>query len=489
MAVLRSTQILQEKNTNDPNSVTSLSLTHKALTDVSCLGEFKNLERLDLSFNSLTSLEGLKSCQNLKWLSVANNKLESLKGIETLTKILVLNAGKNKLKSMSEVGSLVGLRALILNDNEIVSICKLDQMKDLNTLVLSRNPVCEIGESLAKAKSMTKLSLSNCQLGKIGSSLKSCTELKELRLAHNDIKTLPEELVHNRKLQNLDVGNNLITKGSDLKVLTSLIYLKTLNLQGNPIAEKESLAKKVKKMLPNLKVFNTKLTEKRNKKESDVLDSPDYKGKPGVRKDIDMDASSVPKKSKKHLLGDQSTDMLMSNLRDQEVKGSSSKKQKTNEQLYKERSDQMETSIVDSQSKKKLKKLQDNGINISENVELPGEDPDVTIEAKRKKDKAGKRINDKAIDIYDNTDIVEKALVKKSKGKVKSRESKVLDHDKMDVDDANESIDKKFVQNSNASVVIDKKKGKNKKKRMAAEALLFSPDAEVGLGGPSTWDA
>jgi hypothetical protein len=78
--------------------------------------------------------------------------------------------------------------------------------------VLSRNPISQIGESLLKVKSLTKvssppqhnftqvwlwlrlisfswfqLSLANCQLQTIGSSLKSCVELKELRLAHNGI--------------------------------------------------------------------------------------------------------------------------------------------------------------------------------------------------------------------------------------------------------------------------------------------------------------
>nr|AMM42778.1 LRR-RLK [Vernicia fordii] len=150
MSRLSVEQVLKDKQSRDPTCITCLSLTHKALSDVSCLSEFSNLERLDLASNTLTSLEGLRLCVNLKWLSVVQNKLESLKGIEGLYKLTVLNAGKNKLKFMDEVRSLVSLRALILNDNEIVSICKLDENKELNTLVLSRNPIREIGQSLVK---------------------------------------------------------------------------------------------------------------------------------------------------------------------------------------------------------------------------------------------------------------------------------------------------------------------------------------------------
>lgn len=123
MTRLSTEQILKDNKTGDPNSIKSLTLTHKALSDVSCLTDFNNLERLDLSSNNLTSLEvptihsfpqhpsnkftplsflgmkfhfffkfylkGLRHCVNLKWLSVVQNKLQSLKGIEGLSKLTV----------------------------------------------------------------------------------------------------------------------------------------------------------------------------------------------------------------------------------------------------------------------------------------------------------------------------------------------------------------------------------------------------------------
>ncbi|XP_065013581.1 uncharacterized protein LOC135641791 [Musa acuminata AAA Group] len=259
MARLTLEQISHESK--DGTATTSLSLSHRALSDVSCLSNFRNLERLDLNCNCLSSLEDLSSCVNLKWLSVVENKLETLKGVEGLSKLMVLNAGKNKLRAMSEIESITSLRALILNDNKISHICKLDQLGFLNTLVLSRNPIYDIGDSLMKAKSITKLSLSHCQIQEIGSSLISCVDLKEAKFAHNQIGTLPADLAQNTKLQNLDVGSNLIENWSDIKVLSALHNLKNLNLQGNPIAEKDKLAKKVKKMVPRLRIFNTRPIE------------------------------------------------------------------------------------------------------------------------------------------------------------------------------------------------------------------------------------
>ncbi|CAN6557282.1 unnamed protein product [Malus baccata var. baccata] len=241
------------------------------------LGEF----RPQLQQN-LTSLEGLKSCVNWKWLSVANNKLQNLNGIEGFTKLTVLNAGNNKLKAMDTVKVYSELTCsnfecfsfylLGFVDNEIASICRLELLRELNTLVLSRNPIHDIGDSLKKMKSITKLSLCHCQLQTIEASLKFCIELKGLRLAHNDIKSLPAELALNKKLQNLDLGNNVITRWSDLKVINSLVILWNLNLQGNTVVEKDKLVKKIKKMLPNLHVFNARPIDKyiRNEKGAGV---------------------------------------------------------------------------------------------------------------------------------------------------------------------------------------------------------------------------
>ncbi|XP_006646726.1 protein phosphatase 1 regulatory subunit SDS22 [Oryza brachyantha] len=250
---------------SEGTAATSLDLSHRALSDVSCLSSFNNLERLDLGYNCLVTLEGLSTCANLKWLSVIENKLVNLKGVEGLSKLQVLNAGKNKLKTMDEVKYLSSLGALILNDNNISSICKLDQLHQLNTLVLSKNPIFTIGDALMKAKAMKKLSLSHCQIENIGSSLTACVELKELRLAHNKITTIPSNLAKNVKILNLDLGNNLIGRRSDLEVLSELHYLRNLNLQGNPIAEKDGLAKKVMKLAPNLRIFNSKPMEASSK--------------------------------------------------------------------------------------------------------------------------------------------------------------------------------------------------------------------------------
>ncbi|GJM91787.1 hypothetical protein PR202_ga08198 [Eleusine coracana subsp. coracana] len=168
-------------------------------------------------------------------------------------------------------------------DNNISSICKLDRLQQLNTLVLSKNPVVTIGDALVKAKSMTK--------------------------------KIPSDLAKNVKILNLDLGNNLIERSSDLKVLSELHYLRNLNLQGNPISEKDGLAKKVKKFLPNLRILNAKPIEASSKKDK----SPIEANVPNKDDNIyDHDAVEIgtkkkdKKQSKKQLKGPEELDVTTS---------------------------------------------------------------------------------------------------------------------------------------------------------------------------------
>ncbi|XP_028808266.1 leucine-rich repeat-containing protein ODA7 [Neltuma alba] len=490
MTRLNSERVLKENNTHDPNSISALHLNHKALSDVSVLADFKNLEKLDLKLNNLTSLEGLRSCVNLKWLSVVENKLESLEGIQGLTKLTVLNAGKNKLKSMDQVRSLVGLRAVILNDNEIVSICKLDQITDLNTLVLSKNPIRKFGDALAKVKSITKLSLSYCQLETIDSSLVSCVDLKELRLAHNEIKSLPDELAHNSKLLNLDLGNNVIMRYSDLKVLKSLVNLRNLNLLGNPVAANDKIARKIRKALPKLQIFNARPVDKHTKKEdNDRADGGDFLA--GSERGKDKNTSTFEKKDVKHHQIDEGEDVHF------ETTGKkSSKKRKKTVDVVSEK----DALVIDDENMAQNKdKKRKNPVIEGKNA---GSTDAVDNDRENKSVKKKLRNNDKPREegVAFEEDV---AKVGKKQKRPKNRKQSDIDV----IDDAEAS----FVDLFNVSDADDLEQGGkievNEKglkdvnlvsdtvpsvgKRKSSKKRNVEPPShqisEIGMGGPSTW--
>ncbi|GAB2274578.1 hypothetical protein Dimus_009346 [Dionaea muscipula] len=525
MAGLTVEAVLKEKQTTDADSITAVSLTHKALSNVSCLGGFINLERLDLTFNNLISLEGLALCVNLKWLSVVENKLRTLKGVEGLTKLTVLNAGKNKLRSMGEVENLVNLRALILNDNDIGSMGNLDKLKDLNTLVLSRNPIREFGRSLARLKSVTKISLSNCELEGIDSSIKGCAELKELRLGHNLIGTLPAELAYVTKLQNLDLGNNLIKSWKEMKVLSSLQRLKNLNLQGNPIAEKDKLVKKINKLVPGLRVYNNKPMEKY------VMHANDNEvGSHSVMadKDVKVDNKMIKGGDRakiKHATEDAATTKLQ-NLSEQ----SGQKLLGQNEGHIDEKGMyEDDRFVVGKKRKSKTKNVEESGILVVGEKEVKQVQEEKTDDFKKKKNPK-ESLMSQSRDGNGPYNARDGEKEKKKKKKVKEDpKTEALDHDPakratennskrkavldvldiiddgetpfsellaieapVNVDDRDEKRDDKGTRNagevSGGVVILPAKRRKTKNTGAGTFTLnLLTSAAEVGLGGPSAW--
>ncbi|XP_060965969.1 uncharacterized protein LOC115719382 isoform X1 [Cannabis sativa] len=498
MTRLSSDRVLRDNNTRDPSTIEALTLNHRALSDVSCLKDFKILERLDLRLNNLTSLEDLKLCTNLRWLSVTQNKLESLKGIEALTQLTVLNAGKNKLKSMNEVRSITSLRAIILNDNEISSICRLDQMKELNTIVLSKNPIGEIGDSLINVKSLTKLSLSYCQIRNIGASLKSCVELKELRLSHNDIKSLPAELAYNKDIQNLDLGYNAITTWSDVKVLNSFVSLKNLNLQGNPIADHEKSVKKVqviilfslfylcfnvlclvnliltktillqiKNTFPNLHVFNAKPTNKRTRND---LDS-------SVAADKDPDTQTeemrdhVNRKNSKYSVVDQ--DSPSDFVTKKKVKGGNDGTRDNAAELP-SHNDEKRDHVKAKKSKH--------------------QNPDLERKSKQESEEQVDKLQKRKVTFIEKDDAKVKKLPKTSK--TKRSDLDIIDDSEASFMELVSNVggevpdfkrEKKFTDKSGGVIVTFPGKTKKAKSQSTGFVLSLSPEVEVGVGGPSTW--
>ncbi|OVA00204.1 Leucine-rich repeat [Macleaya cordata] len=318
--------------------------------------------------------------------------------------------------------------------------------------VLSRNPIREIGDSLVKVKSITKLSLSNCQLQNIGSSFMSLADLKEVRLAHNEITTVPVELAHNIRLQNLDMGNNYISNWSDLKVLSSLQNLKNLNLQGNPIAQNDKLAKKVKKLVPNLQIFNSRPIERGKENEKNF------------------------KKDVKGHKADDSSPNKASDLKDpKEVR----KEYPSNEKISRKR--------ISSQSK-------DDPLDNGTDSDMERE------ELKQKKSKTNKLPKKNVTGGNKDDDELENRSNRKNPKKVEETKLDMIDDGEtpfMDLIISSSTENTRDGNKTKMGVEADafvtfpvKKKKKSKSVRMSSAALqLLSSTADVGTGGPSTWDA
>ncbi|XP_039031189.1 protein tilB homolog isoform X1 [Hibiscus syriacus] len=314
------------------------------------------------------------------------------------------------------------------------------------------------------------MTLGSCSLHlqAIESSLKCCVELKELRLAHNDIKSLPVELSYNKKLQNLDLVNNIITRWSELKALDSLINLKNLNLQGNPIAEKDKLTKKVKRLLPNLQIFNGRPIDKSVKnKDGETIDiashSMDY------TEDIYVEDKKGQKRKK--------------NL---EFQVSVEKQYVNHDNAPDHEGDDI---VVEKKEKKKSK-------GEKENLSRLDAEKNMTQKGRKTNDKHSK----KEVSVHE-VGIAGEEKQKKKKTLEKLAELDIIDDSgafftelfATDAADPIEDGKRKIVdrasqemKSSGHSVTYPAKKKKGKHAMLAG--LQLSPTIEVGMGGASTWD-
>ncbi|KAH7561273.1 hypothetical protein JRO89_XS10G0203900 [Xanthoceras sorbifolium] len=327
------------------------------------------------------------------------------------------------------------------------------------------------------------------------------------------------DLAYNKKLQNLDLGNNLITRWSDLKVrhqevLSSLVGLKNLNLQGNPIAENDKLTKKVRTLLPNLHVFNAKPINKNSKNEKgsidDKVDDSSHNTANNLKAHKEEKGDHIWLIDSKQQVMRQNEDGNPGDLvMETELK---QQRKKLNEKRSKEES---RHSIDDSAVKKKLnnksKEKQhelDNEKNSKRHMTdlnkdghlNDSRDVDMEKELKRKRKKTDDKLLMEEVQVHYYNKSAEKKQKKRSKE----------DQSELDViDDAETSFQEFFSVNSSenqriygeskvvegahqnmnlvGAVLTSSAKKKKSQNHSMTSALQLSQEVEVGLGGSSTW--
>jgi Leucine-rich repeat (LRR) protein len=126
-------------------AIVEVELARRGLSDVSALGEFPGLGRVDISGNCLADLSGLSRCVELRWVKASANRLASTAGVGDATK----------------------LKALLLDHNIISELGAVSQLSALQTLDLSHNPLASPVEGLASLRGLATLVLSNCGLSSL----------------------------------------------------------------------------------------------------------------------------------------------------------------------------------------------------------------------------------------------------------------------------------------------------------------------------------
>lgn len=253
----------------------------------------------------------------------------------------------------------------------------------------------------------------------------------------------------------------------------------------------------VKKLLPNLQIFNAKPIDKIVKKDGRTRSSSlKDRNKFDDKMEKQIDPAMGYAKQKKFLASDDENDDPVDDALYLDMEKEMKHKKRTRNILPDEQTQNpLENDIGEKNIKRNVKSKR-HGDNVSGNSEDVLANPDSGYELERKKLK-----KDKAFDHGGNNTITGKSN-KKSDKKLKENKASIIDDGEVPfvelfASDATEatinSVHKKdhptVPRGDTGGGLVTVTANKKKKSRGATSASLeLLPVAEVGLGGPSTWD-
>lgn len=255
--------------------LTTLSLSHNKITNISQLQKLTNLKKLYLDSNSIEDITNLKYLVNLEELSIRDNKVTNLDPLAKLMKLRYLDAAENQISNINGLQDKVNLTNVTLSSNSINDISALVNLKNMEYLDLSTNQIEDIS-ALDGFNKLIRLSISENRIEDI-SALSKCTQLEYLTLNNNLIKDLSavETLVELKELyaffnkitnisgvgelKNLESLNLTSNYIEDINELSKLTYLRELSLGNNNIKNIESLSNL--KRLTNLNISSNKVKD------------------------------------------------------------------------------------------------------------------------------------------------------------------------------------------------------------------------------------
>ena len=126
----------------------------------------QSVNTLNLSDKSISNLDGLQYFKNLTTLSIYNNEIEDISVLSNLINLTTLHLFDNKIRNIQPLSKLKKLRMLSLSNNRITDIKVLSSLKYLTYLSLSNNYLENISP-LANLTNLTYLSLYNNNIREI----------------------------------------------------------------------------------------------------------------------------------------------------------------------------------------------------------------------------------------------------------------------------------------------------------------------------------
>ena len=225
---------------SDMESINSLTLTQKNISDLTGLEYATNLEELYLYYNDIEDIAPLAYLTNLQDLRLNDNRIEDIGPLSVLSELKRLQLCRNQITDLDPVKDLTSLEELYMTnekvaapgdhtENEIEDIRALGKLQGLTTLHLNGNQITDIS-AIKSLTELKRLRLGDNELEEID-ALADLEKLQQLGLARNNIYDI-SALIGLSELRELDLGYNSIT---DFTPITALRKLETLRVTDQPV--------------------------------------------------------------------------------------------------------------------------------------------------------------------------------------------------------------------------------------------------------------
>ncbi|KAG5310341.1 PPR42 phosphatase, partial [Acromyrmex insinuator] len=194
-------------------------LTSKSLSKTIKKDELWKLTHLHMNDMFISSIGNIATYRSLKVLYLQNNNISKIKNLHFACNLTHLYLQHNTITKIENLESLENLQKLYLGHNNIIVVEGLENTKKLQELHIECQKI-SLGESLC-FEPRSAFILSMC--------------LKVLNISENKMTSL-RNLIGFQELHTLNAKNNLINNVDDLTAtISTLISLKDLSLQGNPV--------------------------------------------------------------------------------------------------------------------------------------------------------------------------------------------------------------------------------------------------------------
>jgi hypothetical protein len=137
----------------DLQSITSMDVSDRGISDITGLEYCTNLSRIDLSNNSIVNLDALALMHDplagtkLRDVNLANNQISDITPLRELNQIKILNLSGNRIRDLSVFRRDSGsyrVQVLDLSDNGISDLSPLGSLTDISLLMLADNLISDI---------------------------------------------------------------------------------------------------------------------------------------------------------------------------------------------------------------------------------------------------------------------------------------------------------------------------------------------------------